>query len=196
MSKLSKKEARLVAKKTWKTLLGQLEMRETMVAQLRTFFQQLPMESRVLATFPLPDELDYFHLLKDFTFQIYIPRVVDATTMEFRLHMNAGKVVGTSELGFLDILGPSESSPLVDEPINEEDVVLVPGLASNSEGFRLGRGGGFYDRWKERLQTAWKVAVLPQSLIRLQFQAESHDLKLDRIITECGTVDYSHRTPT
>jgi 5-formyltetrahydrofolate cyclo-ligase len=47
--------------------------------------------------------------------------------------------------GKFGIREPSESCPEV--PLNRLDLVLVPGLAFDPRGGRLGRGKGFYDRW-------------------------------------------------
>ncbi len=69
--------------------------------------------------------------------------------------------------------------------------VLVPGLAFDQRGSRLGRGRGFYDRFLKKC-TAEKIGIC----FRLQFlnealNTQSHDQKMDRLITENFTLNFS-----
>ena len=52
------------------------------------------------------------------------------------------------------------AEPLPDRPVLEPDVVLVPLLAFDAEGYRLGYGGGFYDRTLERLRKLKPVVAV------------------------------------
>lgn len=66
----------------------------------------------------------------------------------------------------------------------EKAVMLVPGLAFTKEGYRLGRGGGFYDRYiqknKERLYT---IGLSYNVNLVEKIPLESFDQKLDLILT-------------
>jgi 5,10-methenyltetrahydrofolate synthetase len=70
------------------------------------------------------------------------------------------------------------------------DVVLVPCLGFTDEGFRLGYGGGYFDRWLARhphvsaVGVAWWVGRLDAA----KFQPEAHDRALTLIVTERGVV--------
>lgn len=64
-------------------------------------------------------------------------------------------------------------------------VFIVPLFGYNERGYRLGRGGGFYDRVLEGLDNALIVGL--GSLTRqVDFQEEAHDVPMDVIITERG----------
>jgi len=67
--------------------------------------------------------------------------------------------------------------------------VLVPGVAFDRDGRRLGYGGGFYDRLLPSLSTAAvRVAGAFESQIVDQVPAVVHDLAVDAIVTEVRTL--------
>ena len=80
------------------------------------------------------------------------------------------------------------SEPPRDAPILTPNVLLVPLLAFDAAGYRLGYGGGFYDRTLAGLRPRGVVAIgiayagqeIPQ------VPRQSHDAPLDGIVTESG----------
>jgi 5-formyltetrahydrofolate cyclo-ligase len=73
----------------------------------------------------------------------------------------------------------------------EPDVLLVPMLAFDRRGHRLGYGGGFYDRTiadlrARRAVTAIGIAYAAQELPEVPDSA--HDMRLDAIVTEQGVI--------
>jgi len=70
-------------------------------------------------------------------------------------------------------------------PIEVLDIALIPGIAFDEKGGRIGSGEGFYDRLIPQLSaTTRKVALSFESQIIQQVQMESHDKYVDIIITE------------
>lgn len=65
----------------------------------------------------------------------------------------------------------------------DPDVVLVPCLGFTREGYRLGYGGGFFDRWLARHPGVTAIG-LAWSGCECRFAAEPHDQALALIITE------------
>jgi 5,10-methenyltetrahydrofolate synthetase len=61
--------------------------------------------------------------------------------------------------------------------------LLVPCLGFNPQGYRLGYGGGFYDRTLAREPRPHTLGIAYQCL-RVPFAGDGHDVALDRIITE------------
>jgi 5-formyltetrahydrofolate cyclo-ligase len=61
--------------------------------------------------------------------------------------------------------------------------LLVPCLGFNPEGYRLGYGGGFYDRTLAR-QPRPQTLGIAYSCLEVKFTGDAHDVALDRIITE------------
>ncbi|HJV95685.1 MAG TPA: 5-formyltetrahydrofolate cyclo-ligase [Albitalea sp.] len=70
------------------------------------------------------------------------------------------------------------------------DVVLVPCLGFTPLGYRLGYGGGYFDRWLAQhphvtaVGVAWSVGELSEA----EFAARAHDLPLMLVVTEQGVV--------
>lgn len=68
---------------------------------------------------------------------------------------------------------------------DEIDLILAPGVAFDKDCYRLGYGGGFYDKLISQKRTDVKVVALA---FNLQFidsvPAEQHDKKMDCIVTE------------
>lgn len=76
-----------------------------------------------------------------------------------------------------------ECSPEVE--VKDIDVVIVPAVAYDKDCYRLGYGGGFYDRFIERLrEDAITVGIAFDLQIFDSVPKEDHDAQLDYIITE------------
>lgn len=77
--------------------------------------------------------------------------------------------------------------PLGEPFLREIDVAVVPLLAVDGEGNRLGYGGGYYDRFLARRKLC-KVGFCYDCQIADKVVAMPHDVRLDRIVTEKRTV--------
>lgn len=69
------------------------------------------------------------------------------------------------------------------EDLDEIDLVVVPGVAFDLRGYRLGFGSGYYDRFLAQVQ-AIKVGLSYASLLFPQVPAEPHDVPVDFVVTE------------
>jgi len=77
-------------------------------------------------------------------------------------------------------------------PLRFPLLVAVPGLAFAPDGRRLGRGGGYYDRFIEELFAAYPVGrdritlmgICPESSILADIPVETHDARVDCLLTE------------
>jgi 5-formyltetrahydrofolate cyclo-ligase len=70
-------------------------------------------------------------------------------------------------------------------PSREYDLIIAPVLAFDEDKFRLGWGGGWYDRFLAAQPQALKVGLAFQnSFVKSGLPREPHDIKLDKIITE------------
>ena len=76
-----------------------------------------------------------------------------------------------------------ECSPAIN--IKDLDVVIVPAVAYDKNCYRLGYGGGFYDRFLENLRKdAVTIGIAFDLQIFDEVPKEAHDAQLDYIVTE------------
>ncbi len=69
------------------------------------------------------------------------------------------------------------------KPTNLE-VIIIPLLAFDSDGNRIGQGGGYYDRFLRKYPYAKKIGLAYEFQKVDNIPVEPHDVKLDTIITE------------
>ncbi|WP_153543515.1 5-formyltetrahydrofolate cyclo-ligase [Streptomyces sp. RB17] len=76
------------------------------------------------------------------------------------------------------------------DAVTAADVVLLPGLAVDARGMRLGRGGGSYDRVLARLERSGVrprlVVLLYDTEVVAQVPAEAHDRPVHAVVTPSG----------
>jgi len=114
------------------------------------------------------------------------PRCIEGDRLEFA-RADAWNELRPGRYGVLEPTGAAD-----DEPFGELDLVIVPGVAFDRKGGRLGRGRGFYDRTFAHLGRR-KDHVGPHLLgFACEIQMvdhvpmESHDLPIDGVLTEAG----------
>lgn len=122
-----------------------------------------------------PDLRPCFEAHGDVTF--YFPRV--ASTHPPRLLWGAEPL----EPGLWGLMEPTFAQHFT-PPV---DLVLVPGLAFDGRGYRLGYGRGFYDALLDRLDPRLPtVGVTFRSLLVPELPTEPHDLPVRGVLTEAG----------
>ena len=102
------------------------------------------------------------------------------------------RILNLSELktGNYGIREPKIDLP--DVTLEEVNLVLVPGCCFDEKGFRLGYGGGFYDRFISDLgNKVVKVGLAFQIQIVDSLPCEEHDQPIDVLITENNVYDFS-----
>ena len=68
-------------------------------------------------------------------------------------------------------------------PKNIIDIVIIPALACDKNGYRLGYGGGFYDRFLKHFN-GFKLCCVPNCFLLDSVSPENYDIKVDLIITD------------
>lgn len=126
----------------------------------------------VLIYYPLRYELNLLALLDDEK-NFYLPRVC-GENLQICPFKKGDKLVTSS----FNICEPCSNS------INPRnlDLVVVPALMVDKSGFRLGYGGGFYDRFLVKNNTVKTILPIPKELIVEELPHEEFDIKIDEII--------------
>lgn len=143
---------------------------------------EIPPNSLIGAYAALPGEADPHLLLKQLALMgctFAFPRVAAKGAALVFHHWKPGDVLKPGAYGI------AEPSP--DWPIAHPKILLVPLLAFDSSGHRLGYGGGFYDRTLGQLGKGVRtigIAYAGQEVKSLSH--EPHDHPLDMIATEEG----------
>ncbi|WRS27731.1 5-formyltetrahydrofolate cyclo-ligase [Oscillospiraceae bacterium MB08-C2-2] len=90
------------------------------------------------------------------------------------------------EPGPFGILQPN---PAVSRPVErfEKSLCIVPGLAFDCQGFRLGYGGGYYDRFLAGY-TGVSAGLVYSCLLVEKLPRDAYDLPCNRLLTEAGPV--------
>lgn len=113
-----------------------------------------------------------------------LPRVEPDKTMNFRDRDTPRE---THRFG---IEQPADVGPII--PVIEIDVFLVPGLAFDTSGGRLGNGAGFYDRTLSQRRTdSVTVGITVDRRVFQEVPMEDFDQRVDWLATETGVIECS-----
>lgn len=123
------------------------ELSEPIIARLRPHLADAQV---ILAYYSLPDEVNTHQLIDDLVAEgktVLLPKVLDTTTMELRRYTGPHDLA-PGPFGILEPTGsPFHLSTFSPFPPSSEMVALIPGVAFDALGHRLGRGRGYYDRF-------------------------------------------------
>lgn len=89
------------------------------------------------------------------------------------------------ELQETDLFGVKLRTPSRESKVVTPDLLLIPGMAFDQEGGRLGRGKGFYDRFLSEFKGV-KVGICFNEQLVDTVPREDHDVKVDFVVSERG----------
>lgn len=111
---------------------------------------------------------------------VAVPKVLGDGIMQFYKITNLENDLSPGAYGILE---PKTGLPKL-KP-EDFDMMIAPGSVFDDRGYRIGYGGGFYDRYIPQLRPGCKVISLAFDLqIVDMVPAESFDKKVDMIVTE------------
>ena len=136
-------------------------------------------EAKVIATYlSFPHEFQTQELieqaLRDCK-KVLIPKTYSKGRMDFVVY-DSQQLVKTS----FGLLEPQGDLEVVD--VSQIDLIHVPGLAFTREGYRIGYGGGYYDRYLEHF-TGHTLSTVYPCQIR-DFIPEDHDIPVQEVLID------------
>ena len=158
-----------------------LDAEEALAAARRVFdtvasMASFVMAERVLLYYSLPDELPTHDFLAQWSGrkQLFLPRVngLDLEILPYertRTHLGAFRIE------------EPDGDDTVD--ISDIDLVIVPAVAYNRAGGRIGRGKGYYDRLLSRCR-AHTIGVCYDFQLFDEFETDEHDIPVDFVVAD------------
>lgn len=148
---------------------------------------QMPGAHTILFFAPLPDELDIWPVLEQSLAlgSVCALPFFNAESKSYRAKVI--KRVATDVVpGKFGVREPAENCENI--LLNRFDLVLVPGMAFDLQGNRLGRGRGFYDRLLPEASGIKCGICYDHQLLAEKIPTEPHDWKVDFVMTPMRTV--------
>jgi 5-formyltetrahydrofolate cyclo-ligase len=189
-----------------------MEGKQELRRRMREFLASLSAKQRKARSREVTDrfvELPEFHAASVLMAFLSLPHEVDSTPIVLRAwQLGKSVVVPKSAVGrrrlipyqieTLDtgltvgpfgIPEPIDGTPF---PLPDIHLVIVPGLAFDRRGHRLGKGAGFYDRFlREHGFTGIKVGLGFAEQVVEQVPAEEHDVPLDILVTDREVIRFA-----
>lgn len=109
--------------------------------------------------------------------RVGLPRMLPGRAMEVRLYDPARPLIKAP----FNLLEPDEDCPILRK--EEIDLALVPALCYDRRGFRLGFGGGYYDRWLTDF-SGRTVGLCREVVLLDRAPVEAHDRRVGLVLTE------------
>lgn len=109
--------------------------------------------------------------------RVGLPRMLPDRQMEVRLYDPDRPLIPAA----FGILEPSADAPLL--PREDIELALVPAVCYDRRGFRLGFGGGYYDRWLAGF-SGTTVGLCRDCVLQDQVPVEEHDCQVELLLTE------------
>lgn len=110
---------------------------------------------------------------------VAVPRCNDECNMEFCVITSFSDL----EKGMYGIYEPKEHCTVLDAENIIDSVLIVPGLCFNNDGFRLGYGKGYYDRFISRYK-GYSIGVCYKEFLTDEIPTDEYDKPVDTVITD------------
>lgn len=115
--------------------------------------------------------------------EVLLPKIVEGN-LSFR------KITDLNNLqkGMFDIMEPKDDCPV----FHNIDVVIVPTVGISKDGYRLGYGHGYYDKFLSKTKTT-SIAITFSKQVVKSIPLSEHDVRMDWVVTEDECYNILHK---
>ncbi|MEU9642696.1 5-formyltetrahydrofolate cyclo-ligase [Streptomyces sp. NPDC048188] len=121
--------------------------------------------------------------------RVLLPALLPDNDLDWGEYTGEDSLARVRHGGRMELCEPA-GERLGPDAVTRADVVLLPGVAVDGRGLRLGRGGGSYDRVLARLEAAGArpalLVLLYDREVVARVPAEPHDRPVDAVVTPSG----------
>ncbi|MEU7213174.1 5-formyltetrahydrofolate cyclo-ligase [Streptomyces sp. NPDC044989] len=136
-----------------------------------------------------PGTLALLDALRTRGVRVLLPALLPDNDLDWGEYTGEGSLARVRHDGRMELFEPA-GERLGPDAVTRADVVLLPGVAVDGRGLRLGRGGGSYDRVLARLAAAGArpalLVLLYDGEVVARVPAEPHDRPVDAVVTPSG----------
>ena len=118
---------------------------------------------------------------------VAVPCVIPETFELFHSQLKSFEDLSSGALGVLE---PSPEGRIAMNP-ESFDLVIIPGVAFDRQGGRLGYGKGYYDRFLEQT-AAFRLALAFNFQVLEKVPTEKHDVPMNGVLTESGIIEVNN----
>lgn len=127
-------------------------------------------------------EVDTWEIIKDAlskSKKVYVPYIDPKESRMHAVQINHSSTLIKNKFGIPEpVYDPSVPDPL------DFDFAVVPGVAFDKNGFRIGYGKGYYDRFFQNCPVSCKTGIAFALQVVSSVPGEEHDIPVDIVITE------------
>jgi 5-formyltetrahydrofolate cyclo-ligase len=136
-----------------------------------------------------PGTLALLDALRTRGVRVLLPALLPDNDLDWGEYTGEGSLARVRHGGRMELFEPA-GERLGPDAVTRADVVLLPGVAVDGRGLRLGRGGGSYDRVLARLAAAGArpalLVLLYDGEVVARVPAEPHDRPVGAVVTPSG----------
>ncbi len=157
-----------------------LEQSHKIVAQIE-HMHTFKNAKTVMVYYPIHNEVDLRSLVHKYADEktFLLPATTGKKKMEVRVYEKGAPLV-KGRFGI-----PEPHTTAYTGPI---DLIIVPGVAFDRECHRIGRGGGYYDRFLKNYKHSKKIGVCYAFQLHKEISYQPWDIKMDRVVTPAETI--------
>lgn len=130
----------------------------------------------VMAYWPMPNEVDLRELIHCNGDKNWLLPSIEDGALVLKRYEGDSSLFVSKHFGILEPKGKAL------DVFEEVGLILVPGVAFDSNGGRLGHGKGYYDNLLPKLKNAYKVGVGFSYQLVARVPCEAHDYPLDEVV--------------